>query len=59
MKSENRNIPAIQKEYMKMEVQKEPYEVPELTVHGDIDEITQWNNPGTADGDLGASGGIQ
>ena len=34
--------------------EKNNYQAPELSNHGDIDEITQGINPGTFDGDTGS-----
>ena len=33
---------------------KNSYQAPELSNHGDIEEITQGINPGTVDGDTGS-----
>ena len=33
---------------------KEPYATPELTIHGDVEEITRAIAPGAEDGDMGS-----
>lgn len=38
------------------ETQKKAYEAPELMIHGDIEEITQFLSNGPDDGDGGTSG---
>ena len=35
------------------ETPKEPYEAPELVIHGDVDELTKFNQAGPTDGDGG------
>ena len=37
------------------EVTKRPYEPPELTIHGNMEEITQFNDVGATDGQSGAN----